>query len=75
MSLRIFSSNENASLSFSVTGNHPLSLLSLPHGILRLIHIAPVPFCADIGISGVFTVLFAGLTVITVCTFFKYNFP
>lgn len=75
MSFMIFSSNENTSLSSAVTVSHPLSLLSLPHGILKLGHIAPVPSHADVGISGVFTVPFAGLTVIIVCAFYKYNFP
>lgn len=66
--ITIFSSNENASLCSAVTGKHSLSLLFLPHGILKLVHISPVLSHADVGISGVFTVPFAGLTVITVCT-------
>lgn len=72
---RFFSSNENISLSSAVTMSNPLSLFSLLHGILKLVHIAPVLSHADVAISGAFTVPFAGLAVITICTFYKYNFP
>lgn len=35
-------SNEDASLSSVLTASHPLSLLSLPHGKLKLVDIASV---------------------------------